>query len=144
MWGRGRVFLDLMPRSMDQGLIDSISSKQGVGCLDGGTPNDPMPLLHVYPLEEKTPFRLPQKDTSSCLFPPDAWHKLEPSHPTHAEFVICDCVIENRLYWGHDATLGEDDSGGRLPPVAQILAVLNTMVLSLMDRHQVTNVARQI
>lgn len=38
----------------------------------------------------------------------------------------------------------EDECGVRLPPVAQMLAVLNTVVLSLMDRHQVTNVARQI
>jgi hypothetical protein len=38
----------------------------------------------------------------------------------------------------------EDDCGVRLPPVSQMLAVLNTVVLSLMDMHQVTNVARQI
>jgi hypothetical protein len=31
-----------------------------------------------------------------------------------------------------------------LPPVAQMLSVLNTVVLSLMDVHQVTHVARQI
>ena len=29
-------------------------------------------------------------------------------------------------------------------PWRRLLAVLNTMVLSLMERHQVTNVARQI
>jgi hypothetical protein len=38
----------------------------------------------------------------------------------------------------------EDECGVRLPPVAHMLAVLNTVVLSLMERHQVTNVARQI
>ena len=53
-------------------------------------------------------------------------------------------AVENRLHWRRDATLGEDDCGVRLPPVAQMLSVLNTVVLSLMDRHQVTNVARQI
>jgi predicted transposase YbfD/YdcC len=53
-------------------------------------------------------------------------------------------AVENRLHWRRDATLGEDECGVRLPPVAQMLAVLNTVVLSLMDRHQVTNVARQI
>ena len=53
-------------------------------------------------------------------------------------------AVENRLHWRRDATLGEDDCGVRLPPVAHMLAVLNTVVLSLMDRHQVTNVARQI
>jgi hypothetical protein len=32
----------------------------------------------------------------------------------------------------------------RFPPVAQMLAVLNSVVLSLMDLHQVPNVARQL
>jgi hypothetical protein len=32
----------------------------------------------------------------------------------------------------------------RLPPVAQMLAVLNSLVLALMDVHQVPNVARQL
>jgi len=53
-------------------------------------------------------------------------------------------AVENRLHWRRDVTLGEDACGVRLPSVAQMLAVLNTVVLSLMDRHQVTNVARQI
>jgi len=53
-------------------------------------------------------------------------------------------TVENRLHWRRDATLGEDECGVRLPPVSQMLAVLNTVVLSLMDLHQVTNVARQI
>lgn len=52
--------------------------------------------------------------------------------------------VENRLHWRRDATLGEDRCGVRCPPVAQMLAVLNTVVLSLMDAHHVTNVARQI
>ena len=51
---------------------------------------------------------------------------------------------ENRLHWRRDVTLGEDRCGVRFPPVAQMLAVLNTVVLSLMDLHQVANVARQI
>jgi predicted transposase YbfD/YdcC len=53
-------------------------------------------------------------------------------------------AVENRLHWRRDATLGEDRCGVRFPPVAQMLAVLNTLVLSLMDAHQVSNVARQI
>jgi len=53
-------------------------------------------------------------------------------------------AVENRLHWRRDAPLGEDRCGVRCPPVAQMLAVLNTVVLSLMDRHQVANVARQI
>jgi DDE_Tnp_1-associated/Transposase DDE domain len=53
-------------------------------------------------------------------------------------------AVENRLHWRRDVTLGEDRCGVRFPPVAQMLAVLNTVVLSLMDRHQVANLARQI
>jgi predicted transposase YbfD/YdcC len=52
--------------------------------------------------------------------------------------------VENRLHWRRDVTLGEDGCAVRFPPVAQMLAVLNTVLLSLMERHQVTNVARQI
>lgn len=53
-------------------------------------------------------------------------------------------AVENRLHWRRDATLGEDRCGVRLPSVAQMLAVLNSLVLSLMDFHGVSNVARQI
>lgn len=53
-------------------------------------------------------------------------------------------AIENRLHWRRDVTLREDRCGVRVPCVAQMLAVLNSLVLSLMDLHQVPNVARQI
>lgn len=52
-------------------------------------------------------------------------------------------AVENRLHWRRDATLGEDRCGVRFPPVAQMLAVLNSVVLALMDLHHVPNVARQ-
>lgn len=60
------------------------------------------------------------------------------------QFTRAHWAVENRLHWRRDVTLGEDACGVRFPPVAQMLAVLNTLVLSLMDRHHVTNVARQI
>lgn len=53
-------------------------------------------------------------------------------------------AVENRLHGRRDVTLGEDRCGVRVPSVAQMLAVLNSLVLSLMDLHQVSNVARQI
>lgn len=53
-------------------------------------------------------------------------------------------AVENRLHWRRDATLGEDRSTIRFLPVAQMFAVLNSVVLSLMDRHHICNVARQI
>jgi predicted transposase YbfD/YdcC len=53
-------------------------------------------------------------------------------------------AVENRLHGRRDVTLGEDRCGVRVPAVAQMLAVLNSLVLSLMDLHQISNVARQI
>jgi hypothetical protein len=53
-------------------------------------------------------------------------------------------AVENRLHWRRDVTLGEDSCGVRLEPTAEMLAVLNTVVLSLMDSHHVSNVASQI
>ncbi len=53
-------------------------------------------------------------------------------------------AVENRLHGRRDVTLGEDRCGVRVPPVAQMLAVLYSLVLSLMDFHQVSNVARQL
>src|SRR2546421_4981816 len=60
-----------------------------------------------------------------------------------AQFIRGHWAVENRLHWRRDATLGEDRCGIRFPPVAQMLAVLNSVVLSLMDLHHVPNVARQ-
>jgi predicted transposase YbfD/YdcC len=53
-------------------------------------------------------------------------------------------AVENRLHWRRDATLGEDRCGVRLDSVAQMLAVLNTVVLSLMDLHHVSSGASQL
>lgn len=53
-------------------------------------------------------------------------------------------AVENRLHGRRDVTLGEDRCGIRVPPVAQMLALLNSLILSLMDLHQVSNVARQL
>jgi predicted transposase YbfD/YdcC len=60
-----------------------------------------------------------------------------------AQLIRAHWAVENRLHWRRDATLGEDRCGVRFPPVAQMLAVLNSVVLSLMDVHHVPNVARQ-
>jgi predicted transposase YbfD/YdcC len=60
-----------------------------------------------------------------------------------AHLIRAHWAVENRLHWRRDATLGEDRCGVRFPPVAQMLAVLNSVVLSLMDLHHISNVARQ-
>jgi predicted transposase YbfD/YdcC len=51
--------------------------------------------------------------------------------------------IENRLHWRRDVTLGEDActvSRGQTP---QVLATLNTIILALVDRLGVSNLAAQ-
>ena len=60
-----------------------------------------------------------------------------------AQLIRAHWAVENRLHWRRDATLGEDRSGVRFSPVAQMLAVLKSLVLALMDVHQIPNVARQ-
>ncbi len=75
------------------------------------------------------------------------WTSLSPkqcSPKRLLQLIRAHWAVENRLHWRRDVTLGEDDCGVRLPPVAQMLAVLNSLVLSLMDGHRVSNVARQI
>ncbi len=52
-------------------------------------------------------------------------------------------LIENRLHWRRDVTLGEDACQTRTGAAPAILARLNSAVLSLMDRLGVANVPRQ-
>jgi predicted transposase YbfD/YdcC len=53
-------------------------------------------------------------------------------------------MIENRLHWRRDVTLGEDACQTRTGAVPSLLAQLNSTVLSLMDRMGVRNVPRQM
>jgi hypothetical protein len=53
-------------------------------------------------------------------------------------------AVEHRLHRRCDVTPGEDRCGVRVPPVAQMLAILNSLVLSFMDFHQVSHIAHQI
>ncbi|GCE13536.1 ISAs1 family transposase [Tengunoibacter tsumagoiensis] len=53
-------------------------------------------------------------------------------------------AIENRLHWRRDVTLGEDGCQSRTQSVPHVLTLLNTCVLSLMDRLGVKNVPDQI
>jgi predicted transposase YbfD/YdcC len=52
-------------------------------------------------------------------------------------------AIENRLHWRRDVTLGEDACQTRTGAMPSLLARLNSVVLSLMDRLGVRNVPRQ-
>ena len=60
---------------------------------------------------------------------------LELLHPAHAEFVICDYTIENRLHYRRDVTLGEDASQVRSHGAPEVVAALNGGILALMDFH---------
>jgi predicted transposase YbfD/YdcC len=52
--------------------------------------------------------------------------------------------VENHLHWRRDALLGEDRCRVRCLPVMEMLAVLNTVVLSFMQVHRVSTVAKQL
>jgi predicted transposase YbfD/YdcC len=52
-------------------------------------------------------------------------------------------MIENRLHWRRDVTLGEDVCQTRTGAMPSLVARLNCVVLSLMDRLGVSNVPRQ-
>ncbi len=69
---------------------------------------------------------------------------LELFHPAHAEFVICDCTIENRLHWRRDVTLREDACQVRKGEAPRVLAVLNSFLLALLDFLEVSNVPHQM
>jgi predicted transposase YbfD/YdcC len=53
-------------------------------------------------------------------------------------------AIENKLHYRRDVSLGEDACQTRTGPVPGLLAQLNSIVLSLLDRAGVRNVARQM
>ena len=60
------------------------------------------------------------------------------------EYIRAHWKVENHLHWRRDALLGEDRCRVRCAPTMELLAVLNTVVLSLMHLHQVSTVARQL
>jgi hypothetical protein len=52
--------------------------------------------------------------------------------------------VENHLHWSRDALLGEDRCRVRRIPAMEVLAVLNSTVLSFMRVHQISTIARQL
>lgn len=52
--------------------------------------------------------------------------------------------VENHLHWGRDALLAEDRCRVRCIPAMEVLAVLNSAVLSFMRVHQISPIARQL
>jgi predicted transposase YbfD/YdcC len=52
--------------------------------------------------------------------------------------------LENRVHWRRDVTLGEDACQVKQRQAAQVLAALNNVVLTVMDRLGVPNVAAQM
>src|ERR1700731_1475087 len=59
-------------------------------------------------------------------------------------FIWAHWKVKNHLHWRRDAILGEDRCRVRSIPVMEMLAVLNTVVLSLMNIHHISTVARQL
>jgi DDE_Tnp_1-associated/Transposase DDE domain len=69
-------------------------------------------------------------------------HRCPPEQLLHS--IRAHWKVENHLHWRRDALLGEDRCRVRCHAVMEMLAVLNTVVLSLMNAHQVSTVARQL
>ena len=69
-------------------------------------------------------------------------HQCSPEQLLH--YIRAHWKVENHLHWRRDALLGEDRCRVRCRAVMEMLAVLNTVVLSLMNAHQVSTVARQL
>jgi len=69
---------------------------------------------------------------------------LDLPQSAHAEFVICDCTIENRLHWRRDVTLREDHCQVRKGDAPRVLAVLNSFLLAALDFLGVSNVPQQM
>jgi len=70
-----------------------------------------------------------------------------PQRPARLSLSACSIgEFFNRLQelYGTRYVLGEDRCWVRFPPVASMLAVLNSVVLSLMDLHQISRVSRQL
>jgi hypothetical protein len=59
---------------------------------------------------------------------------LDLPHPAHAEFVICDCTIENGSHYVRDVSFGEDRSRIRSGHAPQVMAALRNLALTLMHR----------
>lgn len=60
------------------------------------------------------------------------------------QYIRAHWKVENHLHWRRDALLGEDRCRVRCVAVMEMLAVLNTVILSLMQLHQVSAVAKQL
>src|SRR5690348_6943347 len=89
-------------------------------------------------------FLLRQAFSSACLrrilylmcFQFMRMRELERFHPAHAEFVICDYTIENRLHWVLDIAFREDESRMRKDHSQQNFVVLRHMALNLLKQEQ--------
>jgi hypothetical protein len=64
--------------------------------------------------------------------------------PRLLRYIRAHWKVENHLHWRRDALLGEDRCRVRCVPVMEMLAVLNTVILSLMQVHQVYTVSKQL
>ncbi len=66
---------------------------------------------------------------------------LPPTVAAHAEFVICDCAIENRVHYVRDVTMGEDAHQIRSGNAPQMLAALRNSIIGLIRNKGWTNIA---
>jgi DDE_Tnp_1-associated/Transposase DDE domain len=95
-------------------------------------------------------FRLQRERTIKGKHCCEVWYGLTTLSPRHClperllRYIRAHWRVENHLHWRRDALLGEDRCRVRCVPVMEMLAVLNTVVLSFMQLHRVSTVAKQL
>jgi hypothetical protein len=65
---------------------------------------------------------------------------LPPTVSAHAEFVICDCAIENGLHWVLDVAFREDLHRTRSDHSAENFAVMRHIALNLLKAEKTVKV----
>src|SRR5579863_3653428 len=115
-----------------------------------GSPRSGLGSLKAFKSAEHTPKTKKVKKAKQVTFVEETSQQVvygfsnltptEASPQAMATFLRNHWAVENRLHWRRDVTLHEDHSHVRSVGKPQVLAALNTIVLSLMDRLGVPNV----
>jgi predicted transposase YbfD/YdcC len=98
-------------------------------------------VAQVFQLQRRTTRQ--KRTTTETVYGITSLSPRQASPPRLLHFIRQYWQIENRLHWRRDVTLGEDGctvSRGQTP---QVLAMLNNVILALVDRLGIANLAAQ-